>query len=163
MENCLYLWELLSSLRKLSYLALSLCVMGSQGLDDTDKHKLTSIITACQSLRALEICNDDHFGRACMPCRGVRPKDLLFSHFPSIMQCRMVNFPYSVLNSATSSCTHLKYFYEDLSEFQDEHRLAPLSGDCCLQELHISSYTGVSDGWAYTLSIHCKLESVFCG
>ena len=160
-ENCLHLWELLSSLRKLNHLALSLCVMGSQGLDDADKQKLISMLKACTSLRALEICNDDHFGRACMACRGVRPKDLLFSHFPSIVQCRMLNFPYSVLNHATTSCPYLRYFYEDLSEFEDEDRLVPLSGDCHLQQLYINLSFSVSDRWAYALSTHCELESVF--
>ena len=162
-ENCLLLWELLSSLKKLTYLALSLCVMGPQGLDDADKQKLISMLKSCHRLRALEICHDYSFGRSCVVCSGVRLKHLLFSHLPSIVQSRMVDFPYSVFNYAVSHCPNLQYFYEDLSEFEDEGRLVPLSGDhhCHLQQLYISSCVSVSDRWAYTLSTHCELESIF--
>lgn len=160
-ENCLLLWELLSSLKRLSHLALDLCMMGPQGLDDGDKHKLTSMFKTCHNLCALEIHHDGSFGSSCMICRSMRLNHSLFSHFPSIIQFRMINVPYSMLHYAASNCRKLKYFYEDLSEFDDEDRLIPLSNDCHLQQLYIRSSINVSDRWAYALSTHCELESIF--
>ena len=160
-ESCLVLWELLSSLKKLSHLVLNLCVMGPQGLDDSDKQKLISMLKTCYSLQALEIHYDDYFGRRCMGCNSTLVKDLLFSHFPSITQCRMVDFPYSVLNYAASNCAKLKYFYEHLSEFEDVNRLVSLVGNCHLQQLYIDLCVSPSDKWAYALSVHSELESVF--
>ena len=83
-ECYLILWELLSSLKKLSHLAIDLCMIKSH-----DSDKLISIFRKCHNLKALEL----HRFNWCKECRGT--VDYLFSHFPSLMYCRMSDFHYS--------------------------------------------------------------------
>ena len=74
-ESCLLLWELLSSLKKLTYLVIELCVLRPPESSDASKQLLSS----CQNLKALEIyCNESI---SCTEC--IRSKeDHLFSCFP---------------------------------------------------------------------------------
>ena len=101
-ESCLLLWESLSSLKKLTHLAINLCILKPCDLDDASKHKLIDVVATCHSLQTLEVhC---HFNRlmgqfgqffkryenCCSTESG--NVDFLFSHFPSLTHCRMSDF-----------------------------------------------------------------------
>ena len=70
------LWELLSSLKKLTHLAIDLCIMK---VSDANKQKLINTFKTCQSLKALEITRD--YMNYCWDCTNVT--DFLFSYFLS--------------------------------------------------------------------------------
>ena len=75
-ESCLLLWELLSSLKKLTRLHIELCVLRPRWSIDANKQSFSS----CQNLKALEIFCDGRMN--CTEC--IRSKEvLLFSCFPS--------------------------------------------------------------------------------
>ena len=106
MQSYLILWEFISSLKKLTHLAIDLCILKP---DDaySKKSKFINMLKSCYSLQALEL----HCGRWCSECSS--NSDFLFSHFPSLTHCRMSNFHYSGLKYAITNCRKLKYLYEE--------------------------------------------------
>ena len=101
-ESYVLLWELLSSLKKLTHLATDLCML---------KSGEKKIVSVCHSLQALEL----HFSNGCTSCLGSQnlcygdsccmnhKKDFLFPHFPSLLYCRMSCFLYCGLRQAVYS------------------------------------------------------------
>ena len=156
-ESCLLLWESLSSLKNLTHLAINLCVLKPCDLDDACKCKLINMIAICHSLRALEIhCHFNHLVKCCSI--GSSNADFLFSHFPSLTQCRMYGFQYSGLRYAITNCSKLKYLYDKNA---CEVGLLSLSSNCHLQQLFIQSSTsGLTDKSVEALSAHGGLECV---
>ena len=59
-ESCLLLWELLSSVKKLTHLAIELCMLIPGDCDDDNKQKLIGTLRRCQNLQALEIVQPPH-------------------------------------------------------------------------------------------------------
>ena len=53
-ESYLLLWELLSSIKKLTHLAIDLCML-IQSSDSSDREKLIGMLRKCGSLKALEV------------------------------------------------------------------------------------------------------------
>ena len=52
------LWELLSSIKKLTHLAIDLCMLiQSSNCDSADKEKLSGMLGKCGSLKALRVAN----------------------------------------------------------------------------------------------------------
>ena len=74
-ESCLLLWELLSSLKKLTHLVIELCALRPPESSDANKQLLSS----CQNLKALEIYCDESI--SCTECI-ISKEDHLFSCFP---------------------------------------------------------------------------------
>ena len=150
-ESYVLLWELLSSLKRLTHLAIDLCLVKP---DNTNKEKLISMFKSCQSLKALEISRDHIKG--CMHCTFTT--DFWFSYFPSLTYCRMYGFRFSALTYAITNCRRLRYLYEKDAR---EESLLPLSNNCHLQQLCIYSLTlNPTDKLVAVLSVNGQLERV---
>ena len=150
-ESYVLLWELLSSLKKLTHLAVELCLMKH---NDTNKQKLIGIFTTFHSLKALEIFRG--YLKGCMECTNT--SHFLFSYFLSLTYCRMYCFRYSALTYAITHCHKLRYLYE-----KDARResLIPSSSSCHLHELCIYSLSlSFTDELVKVLSANGELECV---
>ena len=116
-ESYFLLWDLLSSLKKLTLLTIDLCMILLYDYDDDDKQRLVTMCKSCHSLLALNV----HLGlQGCSGCYS-RKVDFLFSHFPSLKYCALWGIPYSYLTDAFTNCRHLKYLHE--YEYTDDHRI----------------------------------------
>ena len=71
--NFLNLWELLSSIKRLSHLAIDLCML--KPFDSDHKEYIINMLKRCHSLKALEL----HCSIYCSKCS--KNKDFIFSHF----------------------------------------------------------------------------------
>ena len=150
-ESFQLLWELLSSLKKLTHLAIDLCLLKP---NDANKQKLINMFKSCLNLRALEISRD--YLKDCKQCTDTT--DFLFSYFPSLAYCRMYCFRYSALTYAITNCHKLKYLYEKSAR---KESLLPLSNNCHLQQLCIYSLSlNLTDELVEVLSAHGDLERV---
>ena len=150
-ESCVLLWELLSSLEKLTHLAIDLCLMKH---DDVNQQHLIKMLKTFHSLKALEISRG--YIKGCVECTNTT--DFLFSHFPSLTYCRMYCFRYSALTYAITNCPQLKYLYE-----KDARKESPLpsSSTCHLRQLCIYSLSfDLTDEFVEVLSAHGQLECV---
>ena len=121
-ESYLLLWELLSSIKKLTYLAIDLCMILLYDFDDDDEQKLFTMCKGCHSLLALDIYLGEghrereyrkytwcqHRGRErSIECNNIN-ENFLFSHFPSLAYCTMSD-RYSSGAHAVTDCHYLKY------------------------------------------------------
>ena len=150
-QSCLRFWVLLSSLKKLSHLAIDLCLMKH---DDDNKHQLIKILETFHNLKALEISRG--YLKGCKECTNTT--DFLFSHFPALTYCKMYCFRYSALTYAITNCHKLKYLQE-----KDARKGSPLpsSINCHLQQLCIYSLSfDLTDELVKVLSAHGQLECV---
>ena len=150
-ESFELLWALLSSLKKLTHLAIELCLMKH---DDVNQQQLIKMFKTFRSLKALEIsCG---YLKGCVECTNTT--DFLFSYFPSLTYCRMDCFQYSALTYAITNCPQLKYLYE-----KDARKESPLpsSSTCHLRQLCIHSLSfDLTDEFVKVLSAHGQLECV---
>ena len=145
-ESCVLLWALLSSLKKLTHLAIDLCLMKH---DDVNQQLLIKILKTFHSLKALEI------SRGCVECTTT---NFLFSHFPSLIYCRMCCFQYSALTYAITNCPQLKYLYERGARKESP---LPSSSTCHLRQLCFCSLSfDLTDEFVKVLSAHGQLECV---
>ena len=155
LRSYLVLWKLLSSIKRLTHLAIDLCML--KPIDSDHNGYLINLLKRCHSLKALEL----HCGRWCSECS--KNKDFIFSHFPSLTYCRMSDFVYSGFKYAITNCHKLKYLYEEFA-FEELENLLPLSSVCHLQQLYIDSlnatYFNVTDELTHALSAHGGLECV---
>lgn len=168
-ESFQLLWELLSSLKKLTHLATDLCMLKS------GEQKLVSLSESCRSIQALELyfsdsctsclgsqsfCSSSLFGGACSVDHN---KDFLFPHFPSLTYCRVSCYPYCGLRQAITDCHQLKYLYE---KHPDQSKQVPVISFPFLRKSHvqqlcvISRHVNFSDLFADRISAHGKLECV---
>ena len=108
-ESYLLLWELLSSIKKLTHLAIDLCMLiRSSNCDGADRQKLISMLKSCDSLKALEIMHVQTCHR-CNECPNVN--DLFFCHFPSLVYVRLSHVQCAAaLEYTITNCHRLKYF-----------------------------------------------------
>ena len=160
-ESYLPLWTLLSSLKKLTHLAVELCMVMLYTSDDAYKQRIITTLKGCCRLESMEI--EQHINY-CFGCRENR--DLLLSYFPSLAYCKMLNFRCSKIAYAITNCHQLK----SLSEITDdsyhslcEESLQPLLNNCHLQYLCIRSVSltsNLSDELVEVLSAHGELERV---
>ena len=151
-ESLVLLWELLSSLKRLTHLSIDLCLMKSY---DANKQKLIiNMFKTCWCLKALEITRD--YLSDCRECTDVT--DFFFSYFPSLVYCRMYCFRYSALAYAINNCHKLKYLYEK-DAFKES--ILPLSNNCYLEQLCINSlFLNLTDELVEVLSANGQLERV---
>ena len=154
-QSYLLLWELLSSLKKLTFLTIDLCILRLYDVGD-DEQKLVNMCESFHTLQALDI----HGKRYCKECQmDCNEKYLLFSYFPSLTYCAMWEFEYSALRYAITRCHHLKYLYEH-GPCNSNKKLF-CSPSCQLREIKIcGSYTEITNDSAKALSAHNKLERV---
>ena len=95
-ESYMLLWELLSSIKKLTYLAIDLCMILLYDFDDDDEQKLFTMCEGCHSLLTLEVHRErpEHRGReSSIECNSIN-ENFLFSHFPSLTCCAVWNIEY---------------------------------------------------------------------
>ena len=159
-ESYLLLWELLSSIKKLTHLAIDVCMLIQySNCDSADKEKFIGMLRNCVSLKALEII--DH---KCKGCKNVHSvNDLFFSHFPSLVYVRLLfkarcttAFKYIITN-----CHRLKYLYYERDLDSEAHVTLPSSSSCHLQQLFVSSFNiNLSTPSVHVLSAHGELEQV---
>ena len=161
-ESYLLLWELLSSIKKLTHLAIDLCMLiQCSNCDSADKEKFIGMLRNCVSLKALEII--EKFDCKCKGCQNVHSvNDLLFSHFPSLVyvtlsQARCTTaFKYIITN-----CHRLKYLYYERNLDSEAHVTLPSSSSYHLQQLFISSFNiNLSTPSVHVLSAQGELEQV---
>ena len=163
LESYLIFWELLCSIKKLTYLAISLCMLirrhGCDGADH-DKQIIVGLMRSCKALKALEVIQR----WSCDRCRIVPDvEEMLFSNFPSLLYVRLLQaqctaaLKYTVMN-----CHHLKYFCCNTDLVHEAFLIRPSSSCCQLHELCIESprYLYLSTASVHALSAHGKLEQV---
>ena len=158
-ESYLLLWELLSSIKKLTHLAIDLCMLihiNNNCYNAADKDKLIGMLGNCDSLKALEIKQtfDEYQNVSSV-------NDLLFSLFPSLVYVRLSQFKcitafeYTIIN-----CRQLKYLYYGI-DHSEAHVTLPSSSNCHLEQLCVISYAiNVSAPSVQVLSAHGGLEKV---
>ena len=161
-ESYLLLWELLSSAKKLTHLAVELCTLIPGDCDDDNKQKLIGMLRNCKNLQALEINRHD-WGVICMECANEDAsfaKDFLFSHLPSLVHLRLtLTDCISALKYAVTNCHRLKYLCFE-NDFINDVSL-PISMSCPLQQFCIQlQSTDVSTPFVDMLSAHGELERV---
>ena len=160
-QSYLLLWELLSSLKKLTFLTIDLCMLRLYDVGD-DEQKLVNMCESFYKLQALDIhCESTYYGNQyCDACQmDCNKKYLLFSYFPSLTYCAMWEFKYSALAYAITNCHHLKYLFE-YDPYNSSESLS-CSINCQLRELKIcNSRLEITNDSAEALSVHGKLECV---
>ena len=161
-ESCLLLWELLSSIKKLTHLAIDLCMLiQASNCDGADRQRLIGMFRNCDRLKALEIIQIWH----CTECNNVPDvEDLLFCHFPSLVFVRLSQVRCTTaMKYAITNCHRLKYlsYGTDLHEHERCVSL-PSSSSCHLHQLCIESsqHGNLSASSVCVLSAHGKLEYV---
>ena len=148
----LLLWELLSSVKKLTHLGIDLSMLTHHGnCDDVDQQKLIGLLKSCGNLKALEVRDD---------CCAVDTKDLLFSHFPSLVYVRLETEFAGPLEYTITNCHQLKYLYYYKQEYSSVHHISlPSSSSCHLQQLHMENID-LSAASIDVLSAYGGLEQV---
>ena len=159
-ESCLLLWELLSSIKKLTHLGIDLCMLihiNNNCYNAADKDKLICMLENCDSLKALEVMQDLDW-----TVHEVPVNDLLLGHFPSLMYVRITLFETECIEYALTNCHQLKYLYYN-AKFYKAHAHSldlPSLSSCHLQQIFVKSYIDLSASSAQVLSAHGKLEQV---
>ena len=88
-EGNLHLWKLLSSVKKLTHLAINLSMLTYHGnSDDADQQKFIGLLKSCDALQALEVIDEHYYCTA-------DAKNLLFSHLPSLVYINLVHFQHT--------------------------------------------------------------------
>ena len=159
MESCLLLWKLLSSIKKLTHLAIDLCMLIQSSDSAADKDKLIGMLRKRRSLEALEIIQTFN----CDECQNVSSVNyLLFSHFPSLVYVRLSHvqcttaFEYTITN-----CCWLKHLYYGTDLCNEAHITLPSSSGCHLEQLCVKSHAiNLSAPSVQVLSAHGGLEKV---
>ena len=161
MESCLLLWELLSSIKKLTHLGIDLFMLihiNNNCYNAADKDKLICLLGNCVSLKALEIMD-------CEVCLNVpSTNDLLFGHFPSLVHVRISLAQTECTKYAITNCHQLKYLYYNTT-FYIAHANSldldlPSLSSCHLQQIFVKSSIDLSVSTAQMLSAHGELEQV---
>ena len=155
-ESYLLLWELLSSIKKLTHLAIDLCMLihiNNNCYNAADKNKLIGMLGNCDSLKALEIIQ--------VFCREEYPgvNDILFNNFPSLVYVRLSRvYQYTTAVEYTiTNCRRLKYLYYGAYYCREALNLP----SCHLQQLCMESFfIDLSAPSVQVLSAHSGLEQV---
>ena len=164
-ESLLHLWLLLSCIKNLTHLAVSLCMLKPQCPDGAYKQTLMNNAKSCVNLQAIEV----YLSCTCGQCKDSGDEDILLPHFPSLHYCRMF-YDYvglirslhehpNMFNQVVNSCHNLQYLcYDDHSP---QGVTLPTSINCFLQQLCIESINvHLSDAFLNMVSAHGGLERV---
>ena len=160
-ESYLLLWELLSSIKKLTHLAIDLCMLiQCSNCDSADKETLIGMLGKCGSLKALEIIENFNCNCKCKGCQNV--PSVMFSHFPSLVYVRLSQSRCTTaLKCTITNCYQLKYLYYETNFQLEAHVTLPSSSSCHLQQLIINSLNiNLSTPSVHVLSAHGELEQV---
>ena len=151
-EGKLLLWELLSSVKKLTHLAMDVSMVTHIGnYDDVDQQKFISLLKGLDALKALEVVD-------CY-C-AVATKDLPFPHFPSLVYVRLRTICTGSLEYTITNCHQLKYLYYHKRNYDPSHHISlPSSSSCHLQQLYMKNID-LSAATVHVLSAHGGLEQV---
>ena len=157
-EGNLLLWELLSSVKKLTHLAIDVSTLTHHGnCVDVDQQKLIGLLKSCDALKALEVTG---------VYSAVDCKNILFSHFPGLVNVRLRTRCIGSLEYTITNCHRLKYlYYDNQNLYYDNqnhslHQISlPSSSSCHLQQLYISNID-LSSASVHVLSAHGELEQV---
>ena len=162
-ESCLLLWELLSSIKKLTHLAIDLCMLthiNNNCYNAADKDKLIGMLGNCDSLKALEVTETTFDLEVCL---NVPIYDLLLGHFPSLVYIR-ISIKTECTKDAIINCHKLKYLYYDINFYGVRvctlNLDLPSSSSCHLQQLFVKSHVDLSAPSVQVLSAHGGLEQV---
>ena len=160
-ESYLLLWKSLSSIKKLTHLAIDLCLLiQGKNCDVFDKQKFIHMLKSCSNLKALEIIRS----WLCLSCEGIRNiEDLLFSHFPSLVYVRLVHVQCTTaLQYTITNCHRLKYLSYRTNRHSEVNITLTSSSSCQLHQLCLESSRQVdlSAPSVGMLSAHGKLEQV---
>ena len=162
MESCLLLWELLSSIKKLTHLAIDICMLiHNNCYNAADKDKLICMLGNCDSLKALEVTKqifDCDYG-VCL-----NTNDLLLGHFPSLVYVRIFLAETECTKYAIMNCHQLKYLSYDVNFYRAHVCTLDVdlssSSSCHLQQIFLRLYIDLSASSAQVLSAHGELEQV---
>ena len=165
-ESCLLLWELLSSIKKLSHLAIDLCMLihiNNNCYNAVDKDKLIGMLRNCKSLKALEVTKPFE---QIFECECLNVNDLLLDHFPSLVYVRIsLGLAQTECTKyAITNCRQLKYLYFDGDYYR--RRVCTLDLDllsstsCYLQQIFVRLYVDLSAPSTHVLSAHGGLEKI---
>ena len=148
-ESHLLLWKILSSVKKLTHLAIGLSMLTDHGnCHDVDQQKLIGLLKSCGNLKALEVTGARYV---------VDTKDFLLSHFPSLVYVRLETKCIGLLEYTITNCHQLKYLYYD--NWITLHHISLSSNSCHLQQLHMNNID-LSATSVHALSAHGGLEQV---
>ena len=142
-ESYTLLWQVISSMPKLTHLTLSLCLHVIP--KDVRTERMVIIFQNCLNLQALEIDGLSH-GRG----------PLLLSSFPSLAYCKLsYNDDLGILQNTMATCKNLKVFYYDNDYCPRRVPLVPQSCVCNLQQLCIESkFMDIPDSFMDMISSH---------
>ena len=159
MESCLLLWELLSSIKKLTHLGIDICMLiHNNCYNAADKDKLICMLGNCDSLKALEVTKIfDCDYEVCL-----NTNDLLLGHFPSLVYVRIFLAETECTKYAITNCHQLKYLYCDVNFYRAQVCALDLSSSssCHLQQIFVRLYIDLSASSAQAMSAHGELEQV---
>ena len=148
-ESYVLLWQVISSMPKLTHLTLSLCLLIAP--IHVPRQVMVTIFQTFHNLLALEII----YGY-CGECADWSLDDLLLSCFPSLTYCKLSYDNPNILQNAITNCKNLMYFCYDNHATVS---LIPLSCACKLQQLCIESrFTDIPDSFMNMISSHGGLE-----
>ena len=160
-ESYLLLWELLSSIKKLTHLAIDLCMLihiNNNCYNAADKDKLIGMLGNCGSLKALEVTETIFDPEVCLNV------DILLGHFPSLVYISISLVKTECTKDAITNCHQLKYLYYDVSfcpvRVCTLNLVLPSSSNCHLQQLFVKSHVDLSAQSVQALSAHGGLEQV---
>ena len=147
-ECHLLLWELLSSVKKLTHLSIDLNMLTHHGnCDDVHKQKLIGLLKSCHALKALEIT-----GGNCL----VYSKAFLHSNFPSLVYVTLDNECDGLLEYTITNCHQLKYLnylsWVIHQRYPIRHLSLPSSNSCHLQQLYMRGNIVLSTASVHVLS-----------
>ena len=152
-ESFVLLWQVISSMAKLTHLSLGLCLLMVPVDYVHYRQKTINIFQTCHSLQALEVV----YGY-CGDCTDWSIDDLLLSHFPSLAYCKLSYDNPNILQGIITTCKNLKYLCYD-----NWLNTTSLPSSCCckLQQICIESkYTDITDSFIDMISLHGELEHV---
>ena len=158
-ESSLLLWQVLSSAKKLTHLAIDLCILLQISKCIIDKHKIMEMLKNCNSLKALELVQPS----VCYDCTRYKSEDLFFSYFASLVYVRLSHIDsINVFNYAIANC-RLKYLcYNSCLDDVLPGASLPSWSICHLQQLCIDLFKRIDlpTACVQLLSAHGRLEKV---
>ena len=150
-ESYLLLWEVLSSIKKLTHLAIDLCMLmyiNNNCYNAADKDKLIGMLGNCDNLKALEIMQTLF---CCYECQNVSSVKI---HFPFLVYVRLFKFKCITIPNG-----RLKYLYYGENHSTSHLRVTHVF----LQQICIKSHAmNLSAPSVRALSAHGGLEKLHC-
>ena len=164
-QSILLLWEALSDIKKLTHIAVRVCMLKPGSLDESYQRQLLIAIRKCHGLQAIEV----DITCTCTTCGCITDEEVLLPYFPSLQYCRLyydhirhcsARFDHqNLFNHLIATCQKLKYVSYD--GYSAHGITLPLSSNCRLQQLCIDSHhTVFTDVFMDLISAHGGLVHV---